>query len=70
MNNVSSGLAIILVGILLGILTFTKFKYFWEFFNTKLLRKWIGDSYTSIALYIVSTFFIIIGTLLSLDVIR
>lgn len=69
MNSFTSGLLLVTVGMLLGILTLIKYKLFWEFLNTRLLRKWIGDFNTSIALYLVSMLFIIVGILLSLNII-
>ncbi len=69
MNSFTSGLLLVTVGMLLGILTLIKYKLFWEFLNTRLLRKWIGDFNTSIVLYLVSMLFIIVGILLSLNII-
>lgn len=69
MNNIIPGLSLILVGSLLSIMTYRKYKLFWEFFNTRLLRKWLGDSLATVTLYILSIVFIITGILLSMGVI-
>jgi hypothetical protein len=69
MNTIIPGLSLILVGSLLSIMTYRKYKLFWEFFNTRLLRKWLGDSLATVTLYILSIVFIITGILLSMGVI-
>jgi hypothetical protein len=69
MNNIIPGLSLILVGSLLSIMTYRKYKLFWEFFNTRLLRKWLGDSLATVTLYILSIVFIITGILLSMGAI-
>lgn len=70
MNTTISGLVLMLIGSLLGIINYRKYKVFWEFFNTRLLRKWLGDSVTTVLLYIISIVFIVVGSLLSIGLIR
>jgi hypothetical protein len=69
MSTFIPGLSLILVGSFLSIIAYRKYKLFWEFFNTRLLRKWLGDSLTTVLLYIISIVFIITGILLSMGVI-
>lgn len=70
MDKFTSGLILMLIGAFLGLITFKKYKLFWEFFNTRLLRKWLGDTFATVLLYIVSIMFIVVGIILSLGLLR
>jgi len=70
MNNVRSGIMLVLIGFFLGFITYKKYSFFWDFFNTRLLRKYLGDDVTTIALYLVSSLLIIVGFLLSKGIVQ
>ncbi|MDR7856596.1 hypothetical protein [Tissierella sp.] len=63
MDNVRGGITLILIGFFLSFITYKKYSFFWDFFNTKLLRKYLGNEVTSVALYLVSIVLIIAGFL-------
>jgi uncharacterized membrane protein YqaE (UPF0057 family) len=69
MNNVSSGILLTLIGFFLGFITYKKQNWFWNLFNTKLLRGLLGNTATSVTLYIVSILLIVTGVLLSLGLV-
>lgn len=69
MNNVSSGILLTLIGFFLGFITYKKNNWFWNLFNTKLLRGLLGNTATSVTLYIVSILLIVTGVLLSLGLV-
>jgi len=70
MDRVLSGITLALIGLFLGFITYKKYSFFWNFFNTRLLRKYLGDNFTSATLYVVSIVFIVFGFLLSLNIIQ
>jgi hypothetical protein len=69
MDNVRGGITLILIGFFLSFITYKKYSFFWDFFNTKVLRKYIGNEVTSVALYLVSIVLIVVGFLLSKGII-
>lgn len=69
MGTLIPGLILVLIGAFLGIITYKKYKLFWEFLSTRLLRRWVGDTVTTISLYIVSVVLIVAGLLLSVGII-
>lgn len=69
MDNVRSGITLIVIGIILGFITYKKYNLFWDSHNTKVLRKYLGDNVTSIALYIVSIVLMVVGLLVSKGII-
>lgn len=70
MENVTGGLLLALIGLLLSYITYKKINFFWNFINTKLLRKYLGDNLTSLVLYIVSIILIITGVMVALSIIQ
>jgi len=70
MNNVISGLILVGIGFFLGFITFKKTKLFWDFLNMRIIRKYLGDNLTSVALYFISIVLIVVGLLLSLSIVQ
>lgn len=70
MDSIIGGILLALVGFFLGFLTYRKHALFWNFINTRLLRKCLGDTVTLIILYIVSIVLIVVGILLAVGVVR
>ncbi len=64
MDNFTAGISLILTGIFVWFVTYKKYHLFWDFFDAKLLRRFLGDTLTAYLLYLVSVVFIIIGYLL------
>ena len=54
----------------LGFITYKKYNFFWNFFNTRLLRKFLGDSVASNTLYIVSMVLIVTGMLVATGIVQ
>lgn len=70
MDNIRSGIMLVLAGFFLGFITYKKYSFFWDFFNTKLLRKYLGNDGTTVALFLVSSALIIVGLLLSKGIVQ
>ncbi|MDF2547966.1 MAG: hypothetical protein K0R93_2864 [Anaerosolibacter sp.] len=70
MDHVISGIMLTLIGFFLGFITYKRYSFFWDFLNTKLLRKLLGDTATVIALYVVSIMFIATGILVSSSILK
>ena len=70
MENVTGGLLLALIGLLLSYITYKKINIFWNFINTKLLRNYLGDILTCLVLYIVSIILIITGVMVALSIIQ
>lgn len=70
MDNVRAGIMLTLIGFFLGFITYKRYSFFWDFLNTKLLRKLLGDTAAVIALYVVSVLFIVIGILVSSSILK
>ena len=70
MDNVRGGITLVLVGFFLGFITYKKYSFFWDFFNTKLLRKSLGNDVTSAVLYLVSIILIVTGFLVSKGIVQ
>lgn len=70
MDHFRAGIMLTIIGLFLGFITYKKSKFFWEFFNTRWLRKILGDDVTLIALYLVSGVLVITGLLLANGIIR
>lgn len=70
MDNVSGGISLSLIGFFLGFITYKKYNFFWNFFNTRLLRKFLGDGLTSNILYIVSIVLIVTGMLVATGIVQ
>ncbi|HBG01715.1 MAG TPA: hypothetical protein DDW87_09105 [Firmicutes bacterium] len=70
MGNVTGGLLLAFVGFFLGFVTYKKYSLFWNFFDTRLFRKYLGDIATSIILYTVSSVFIVVGALLAVGLVH
>ncbi|NLK98333.1 hypothetical protein [Defluviitalea saccharophila] len=69
-QNTIGGILLILIGVFLGFITYKKYSLFWNIINTRLLRKLLGDTVTSIILYIVSIVLIVTGVILTLGFAR
>ncbi|MFA5635410.1 MAG: hypothetical protein WC977_05835 [Anaerovoracaceae bacterium] len=70
MDSVAGGILLTLIGFFLGFITYKKYNLFWNIINTRLLRRLLGDTATSIILYLVSILFIAIGVLLAVGLVR
>lgn len=69
MDNTTAGVLLALIGVFLGFITYKKYNLFWNFFNTRLLRKSLGDRGTTIALYFVSIVLIVTGVILAIGLV-
>lgn len=70
MDNVRTGIMLVLIGCFLGFITYKKYSFFWDFFNARLLRKYLGNDVTVVALYLVSSVLIIVGFLISKGIVQ
>ncbi|NMB02042.1 MAG: hypothetical protein GX971_11105 [Firmicutes bacterium] len=69
-DNIVGGILLALAGFSLGFLTHRKSGLFWNFVNTRLLRKYLGDDGTTTILYIVSLVLIAVGTIVAIGLIN
>ena len=69
MDSTIGGILLALIGFFLGFLTYRKHALFWNFTNTRLLRKYLGDTVTQTILYIVSIVLTVVGILLAVGVV-
>lgn len=70
MNNITGGLLLALVGFFLGFITYKKYSFFWNAFNTRILRKYLGDKVTLVICYIVSFVLAITGIFVATGMIK
>jgi len=61
MEHVIGGVLLVIVGCFLGLVTYKKYSFFWDFINARLLRRWLGDSTASGLLYVIAVVLIAVG---------
>jgi len=69
MDNFTAGIALVLTGLFVWFVTYKRVPVFWNFFDTKLIRKFCGDTFTVYLLYFLGSAFIVTGILLSKGII-
>ena len=69
-QNTIGCIMLMLIGVFLGFITYKKYNLFWNIIDTRLLRKLLGDTVTSIILYIISIVLIVTGVILALGFAR
>ncbi|SET60070.1 hypothetical protein SAMN05660297_02902 [Natronincola peptidivorans] len=70
MDHVGAGIMLVFIGLFLGFITYKKHSFFWNFYNTKILRKYLGDNATAGALYMISIVLIVTGFLVSTGILQ
>ena len=70
MDHIIGGVLLAVAGCLLGLVTYKKYSFFWNFMNARLLRKWLGDIATSGVLYAVSAVLVVVGMLVAAGLVR
>ena len=69
MDNFTAGISLVLTGLFVWFVTYKRVPIFWNFFDTKLIRKFLGDIITAYLLYFLGAVFIVVGILLSKGII-
>ncbi|MCK9524760.1 MAG: hypothetical protein M0R49_02380 [Limnochordia bacterium] len=70
MDSIIGGVLLAIIGAFLSFITYKQANWFWSFINTRILRKYLGDTVASITLYSVSMVLIVVGVLLAVGLIH